>query len=400
MKIRKITTSFIILSLLALPFLSSTAASAHYNGHKIVTFDEKIVNKKAVDILESVDGAQIEPLPIINGYSVALPNAAAERALEGRVGVNRVEDDVIVKASGKPVPTQPAQTLEWGVNRIDADLAWASSKGLSTNVAVIDTGIDKDHPDLVSNIAGGVNYVRKKGTVNPNTWDDDNGHGTHVAGIIAAADNSIGVVGTAPEANLYGVKVLDRNGYGYLSDVISGINWAVNNEKDVINMSLGTNSDIQSFHDAVDAAYAAGVIVVAAAGNDGADVDYPAAYSSVIAVAATDINNIRPYWSSIGPQVELSAPGVNIRSTWKGSTYKTISGTSMASPHAAGTAALVLAAPVLPSYDLNSDNIWQAAEVRNVLQATADDLGAAGPDNYYGFGLVDAEQSVTGIQTN
>ena len=188
--------------------------------------------------------------------------------------------------------------------------------------------------------------------------------------------------------------------------MIDGITWAMNNGMQVINMSLGTASDIQAMHDAVDAAYAAGVVIVAAAGNSGDgdgstnEVIYPAKYSSVIAVAATDNNDLIAYFSSDGAEVELAAPGVSIRSTWNDGLYNTISGTSMASPHVAGAVALVLATAVQSAYDVDVDGAWDPAEVRAALQAAADDLGTAGHDNFYGYGLVDAEENVTGIQTN
>ncbi|MBI4744777.1 MAG: S8 family peptidase [Actinobacteria bacterium] len=386
-------TIFIITAI----FASSAYAANGKPGRKIVIFDQKIVNENAKDaIVKGTGGAVLQSLPIVNGASVYLPDDASEKALKGKPGVLRIDDDVEVYALGKPSEViQLAQTLPWGVNKIDADLAWPVSIGLNAKVAVIDTGISKTHPDLVTNIKGGINFVVIRGRIDPTNWNDDNGHGTHVAGITAAVNNSIGVIGVAPSASLYGVKVLNKNGSGYLSDVIAGINWAVNNGMDVINMSLGTNSDIQSLHDAVDNAYNAGVVVVAAAGNDGDtysddDVDYPARYSSVIAVAATNSSNIRASWSSDGPEVELAAPGVSIYSTYKGNSYATLSGTSMASPHVAGTAALILA----------NNPVLTPAEVRTILQNTADDLGVAGIDNYYGYGLVDAEESVTGIQTN
>lgn len=409
---KRIYANLIIISLV-ISQLSIAVTSADSKPRKvIVVFNDKVVNERAQErLVQSVGGFVTKKLPVIDGLAVSLPNKASEKALEDKVGVSRVDEDVVVKASAKPPwaggggsSEQPPQTLEWGVDRIDADLAWNNTKGTASKIAIIDTGIDKDHPDLIANIKGGVNFVKKGRTVDPAKWDDDNGHGTHVAGIAAAVDNTIGVIGAAPEAHLYGVKVLDRNGSGYLSDVIAGVNWAVDNNMDAINMSLGTNSDIQSFRDAVDAAYAAGVIIVAAAGNDGdtdpdSDVDYPAAYDSVIAVAATDSNDNRASWSSDGPEVELSAPGVSIRSTWKDDGYNTISGTSMASPHVAGTAALILATTVNPSYDANANGAWDAAEVRQVLIDTADDLGATGFDNYFGYGLVDAEESATGTQT-
>jgi subtilisin family serine protease len=284
--------------------------------------------------------------------------------------------------------------MPWGVDQIDADLAWGVSTGIDIKVAILDTGIDQDHPDLVANIKGGWNFVVIRGTIDPNKWDDDNGHGTHVAGIVAAVDNEIGVIGVAPGASLYGVKVLNKQGMGYVSDVILGIEWAITNGMDVINMSLGSSSDVQSLHDACDTAYATGIVLVAAAGNSGDtnpdnDVLYPARYSSVVAVAATDKTNTRASWSSDGPEVELAAPGVSIYSTYKGGGFATLSGTSMACPHVSGTVALIL-----------EDNPTLTPDaVRATLRTTADDLTPTGVDNFTGYGLVDAEESATGIQT-
>jgi len=220
---------------------------------------------------------------------------------------------------------------------------------------------------------------------------DDNGHGTHCAGIVAAEDNGVGVVGVAPKANLYGVKVLNSEGRGYESDVIAGIDWSVRNGMQVISMSLGSDFGSISLEKACDNAYSSGVLLVAAAGNDGTppgkgdNVDYPGAYSSVIAVAATGSNDERARWSSTGPDVELAAPGVNIYSTIPGEKYGTKSGTSMACPHVAGAAALVMV----------THPTWTNVEVRDRLQETADDLGATGFDTKYGYGLVDADEDAS-----
>ena len=176
----------------------------------------------------------------------------------------------------------------------------------------------------------------------------------------------------------------------------------------VISMSLGTSEYSQSLKDACDNAYAKGLILVAAAGNDGDgdpatnEVLYPAKYSSVIAVAATDINDNTPTWSAEGEEVELAAPGVDVRSTWKDGTYETHSGTSAACPHVSGTVALILASNETIWQELgytDGDGVWANDEVRAVLQNTADDLGDPGFDNFYGYGLVDAEESVTGAET-
>jgi len=385
----------------------------------IVVFKEK----PDPALIKKHGGAVKYSYKIIPGIAASLPRKAVA-ALERNPAVAYIEEDAIVAkppwAEGKE-KTQPVEVLEWNVDRIDAELVWdrdgdlaideGANAGSGIKVAILDTGIDKDHPDLQENIKGGVNFVSKPWwkPANPDKWDDDNGHGTYVAGIVAAVDNEIGVLGVAPKVWLYAVKVLDRTGRGYVSDVIAGIDWAVENGIDVISMSLGSSSDSQALHDAVDRAYATGVVLVASAGNSGDgnpetnEVEYPAKYSSVIAVAATDVLDGTPTWSAEGEEVELSAPGVEVRSTWRGGRYETHSGTSAACPHVSGTVALVLATnitEIAPDYDYNKNGAWEPAEVRTWLQSTADDLGASGRDNFYGYGLVDAEESATGVQSN
>jgi len=335
-----------------------------------------------VALIKAHNGEVKNIMPQIHALVATIPETAMV-ALQNNPQVRYVEYDGIVTMLGEVLP--------WGVDRIDADLAWTASTGTGVKVAVIDTGIDKDHPDLKANIKGGVNFVGRK--VNPDKWDDDNGHGTHCAGIIAAVDNEEGVVGVAKETGLYGVKVLDRRGSGYLSDVVAGIQWSIDNDMDVISMSLGTSSNYQSLRDVCDAAWdaGAGIVVVAAAGNEGDgdistdEYSYPAAYDSVIAVAATDSSDGVPYWSNSGPYVELAAPGVSIYSTYKDGAYATKSGTSMSCPHVSGTAALVIA---------SDPTLTNAGDVRLRLQETAEDLGATGRDKRYGYGLVDAEAAV------
>ena len=357
-------------------------------GRKIVVFDKKtFANEPVRDAVLGRAGihGKIKDLPLVNGVVVIMPSKAAERALRKEAGIARIDDDVRVEAL--------AQTLPWGVDRIDAEKAWSTTTGDPVKVAIIDTGIASSHPDLSANLKGGVSTVGYT-----SKYNDDNGHGTHVAGTVAALNNTTGVVGVGPKIDLYAVKVLDRFGSGYLSDVIEGLDWAVGNGMKVVNMSLGTSSYNKSLEDAVKRVNAAGIVQVAAAGNSGSadnTVNYPAKFAQVIAVGATDSstsNNIA-YWSSRGPEVDLAAPGVNIYSTWPSRSYKTLSGTSMASPHVAGTAALVLTRPV-GAYDLDADSVWDPIEVQNKLEFTATDLGAAGKDNLYGSGLVNAEKAV------
>ena len=410
LKVVRLFTSFLLVSglclVMALPALASSDANPQIRS--IVFTQDEAINEAASQGVTENGGVVLKELATGSGLVVLIPDPAREHIL--RIpGVIAVEPDLVLSAvkgpppgkGPKPKEPQPSEELPWGVNRTDADLAWGSYNGSGVDIAIIDTGIDKDHQDLLANLAGGINFVGKGPSwnrkVDSTKWGDDNGHGTHVAGTAAAVDNDIGVIGVAPGASLWAVKVLDRTGSGYLSDVIAGIYWAADNGMEVINLSLGIDKDTldqysndkQALQDAVDYAYNIGVVVVAAAGNEGAGEDtviYPARFDSVIAVAATDYNNDRASWSSTGPAVELAAPGLNIYSTWNDGYYNTISGTSMAAPHVAGTAALVI-----------SSGVTDASQVRDVLQTTADYLG---DPSLYGYGLVDAEEAATWNQTN
>lgn len=366
---------------------SVSQAASEPMARKIVVFQPWFVNEPAQDkLIARAGGVKIKNLDLIEAMAVYLPSRA-KAALLAQPEVLRVDDDVIVEALAKPAPSQPAEVLPWGIDRIDADLVWGITTADPIKVAIVDTGIDIKHPDLKDNLKGGVSTVGYT-----TSYNDDNGHGTHVAGIAAAIDNEIGVIGVGPQIDLYAVKVLDRRGSGWLSDVIEGLDWAIQNGMEVVNMSLGTNSDVQSFKDAIQKVNAAGIVQVAAAGNNGGAVIYPAAYPEAIAVSATDSTDTIASWSSRGPEVDLAAPGVNIYSTYKGSAYKTLSGTSMAAPHVAGTAALVLSVP--EECDLDLDGKCSPAEVQQRLEVTAEDLGDTGRDDLYGSGLVDAEKAV------
>lgn len=358
---------------------------------KIVVFQETFVNQPAQDVLiKRTGGVKVKSLPLINA-AVLLADPASLKALKAEPRIKRIDDDVTVSIlalpevkGGKPTPIQPPQTVPWGIDRVDADLVWTTNSGTAIRVGIVDTGIELNHPDLQTNIKGGINTIDPRKNAN-----DDNGHGTHVAGIAAALNNTIGVVGIGPEIHLYAIKVLNRQGSGFLSDVIEGLQWAIDNNMQVVNMSLGTTSNIQSFHDAVIAVRNAGIVQVAAAGNSGASVSYPAAYPEVIAVSATDQTDAIAWFSSRGSEVDLAAPGVDIPSTYKRKTYATMSGTSMASPHVAGAAALIL--KTLPgNYDANGNGLWEPNEVQTKLESVASDLGASGKDNLYGAGLLNA----------
>ncbi|MGQ4871095.1 MAG: S8 family serine peptidase [Candidatus Thorarchaeota archaeon] len=296
-------------------------------------------------------------------------------------------------------------TLDWGVDDVDAEQVWGGGEdavdvvqgnvdGSGVKVAILDTGIDYTHPDLDDVYAGGYDFVD-----DDSDPKDGNGHGTHCAGIVAAEDNGEGVIGVAPHASIYAVRVLDNWGSGYTSDIIAGIDWAIDNGMDVISMSLGGGDYDQAFDDAVDRAYNAGIVVVAASGNDGkGTISYPAAYDNAIAVGAIDSDHNLADFSNYGPEQEVVAPGVDIYSTMPTYTvtlnywfmggcsqnYDRMSGTSMATPMVAGVVALILSA--------NPD--LTPPEVRDILHTTSVDLGSAGWDQYYGYGEVNAKAAV------
>ncbi|HID63957.1 MAG TPA: peptidase S8 [Anaerolineae bacterium] len=280
-------------------------------------------------------------------------------------------------------PNDPYWSSQWGMTKIEAPAAWDITTGSdSVTIAIVDTGVDLFHPDISGKLASGYDFVN-----DDNTPQDDHGHGTHVAGIAAAkTDNSTGVAGLAWGAEIMPVKVLDDYGNGGYEDVASGIIFAANNGADIINLSLGGSASSSVLEEAVEYAHDLGCVIVAATGNNNSAVNYPARYPEVIAVAATDSNDQRASFSNYGPEVDVAAPGVNIRSTywWGGSTYEWMNGTSQASPHVAGLAALI--------WSVNPD--LSNTQVESIIKQTADDLGAAGRDNYYGFGRINARRAL------
>lgn len=330
---------------------------------------------------------------IVPAVAATVPLAAL-----GAIGrlpdVEAVEPDLEVHALGEIDST-------WGLVRIgcgpvqSGTFAGAVGPVLGTGigVAVVDTGIDRTHPDLAANLAGGYDFVN-----NDADPMDDHGHGTHVSGTIAAVRNGVGVLGAAPEVDLYALKALGSNGSGSWSGILSALDWCVAHRIPVANFSLGSPTHPGTTVEAgFDNAAKAGVLIVAAAGNSGAGTDtvnYPGKFASVIAVGSTTSGDLVSYFSSTGPDVEVCAPGSSIYSTTLGGGYGTLSGTSMASPHVAGVAALVLSRGL---GDLNGDGVVND-DVRRLLQATAEDLGPAGRDPQYGFGLVDAEAAVAAVQ--
>jgi subtilisin len=348
-------------------------------NRKIVVFskdlERQVINQNS---LPGLPGILLKTLPLVNAAVMLQDPSTSTEEITKVAGVAKVIDDVKLYAVEDDIAAQASQVLPWGVDRIDAEKVWPKSSGNNIKVAVVDTGIDINHPDM--KVYGGIN------TINPQKgYKDDNGHGTHVAGIIAALSNKIGVIGVACRAQLYAVKVLGANGSGYLSDAVEGLEWCINNGMHVVNMSVGHDTDVELLHEAIKAVYNAGIFIVAAAGNSGPDsnsVIYPAKYPEVAAVSASDQHDSIAYFSSRGPEVDLTAPGVNIYSTYRNRTYMKLSGTSMAAPHVSGTAALVLAKKGMMKPDV----------LLNHLKETALDINHEPEEQ--GAGLVDAYSAV------
>ena len=336
--------------------------------------------------------AEVKGVPVVSVVTAFGPIAAAAAVREAQrePGSIAVNVDHRVQALDQAQSDDPLRSQQWALTTLDAEATWVHSRGAGVTVAVIDTGVAAV-PDLTGQLLPGYDWVT--GSAGGNA--DGFGHGTHVAGIISAvAGNGIGVAGIAPDVKILPLRVLGNDGSGDTSDVASAVIYATQHGAKVINMSLGGTDFDQTLADAVSYAQAQDVVVVAAAGNDkqqGSPISYPAALPNVVAVGATDHNNTTAYFSNTGSYLKVSAPGVDIESTvptFKDpSGYEQLSGTSMATPYAAGVVALTRAAA--PSLD--------AADIENAVYSTATDLGATGWDATYGYGLVEPLAAVCSV---
>jgi len=373
-----------LLGLLAAAGIASAQTSPQYApGELIVKFPDMAPSSSALSnqlygakMVQTLGSPDIQRVKLPAGTSMS-----AAIAYYKAMGAKYAEPNYRMQAA--MTPNDRYYSSQYGLPQIKCPSSWDLTLGSSSVViAIIDTGVDLNHPDLAAKIVPGVNLVNSN-----KTPDDDNGHGTHCAGIAAAiTNNGIGVAGVAPNCKIMPVKVLDGSGSGYLSTVAQGIRYAANGGAKVISLSLGNSTQSQTLQDAVTYAIGKGAVVVAAAGNDGVSSKfYPAACSGVIAVAAVDSNDNKASFSNYGAWVSVAAPGVRVYSTWMGDSYATASGTSMAAPYVAGEAAMLFSffgsstSPdvIKEKIEANNDPIgnWVANGRINLLAALT------GPDN-------------------
>ncbi len=302
-------------------------------------------------------------------------------------GVRYAEPELIYHINFNP--NDQYWSYQWGPEHIDAPEAWDIQLGnMDVSIAILDQGVQYTHPDLADRFTSTIGYDFVNNDNDPMPTADDEDHGTHVAGIAAATiNNNLGIAGIAGRCRLISLRICDPSGSCYLSNEVDALHWAADNGADVINMSLGGDTYSASLENACNYAWNQGCLLVAASGNEYADsISYPARFASVIAVGALDQDGTRASYSNYGPQLELTAPGTNIFSSAYPNMYMYMSGTSMATPHVSGVAALVWS-----QYPSLSNE-----EVRTLLQNTAEDRGPSGWDQYYGFGCVNAYNAVTG----
>ncbi|HUF28819.1 MAG TPA: S8 family serine peptidase, partial [Gemmatimonadaceae bacterium] len=400
----------------------ATTPQALTHSRLLVRFRADATAEARAAALQSIGGRTLAEIAQLGVTVVAIPTqdvlgagTSALLVVSGHPAVEWAEADGTVRLAFQPNDehylTHPAASDgQWGIRKAFVDKAWDTIRGAaSVTVAVMDTGVDPTHPDLIAALVLGNTFVSQPdGECTAGTTRDDNSHGTHIAGIIGATgNNAIGIAGVAFGVRLMPVKVLDCTGQGNLSDVANGLVWAVDNGAKVINLSLGSTSDSPTLRSAISYAAQRNVLVVSASGNCGTtgdkclslnQLEYPAAYTEVLAVGATDTDDSIAFFSTRNSSVDVSAPGRRIVSTTPSYAtylsqratnpasleYAVFSGTSQAAPFAAGIAALIWSAE--PSLT--------AAQVVERIRSTADDLGAVGYDESYGTGRVNAQKAI------
>jgi subtilisin family serine protease len=341
----------------------------------------------AVKALVAASGGTIVgQIPELNAVAVRIPLRAAASALGAEPDILSLEPNPVRKLA--VTPDDPGRSSQWGLNAIHVYNAWDMTLGTGQIVAILDTGSDLDHPDLAAHLQSGYDFVDDDAVPAPDPAFTNQWHGTHVNGIAnAVTNNGTGIAGVAWDARTLPVRIVDGEGASSFN-IADGIVYATDHGARVINLSLGGPGWVKIERDAVNYAAAHGVIVVAAAGNDGDDIPfYPASYDHVISVASTTNTNGRSSFSNYGSYIDIAAPGSEIYSTLYDNAYGYAYGTSMAAPHLSGVAALVW----------SEGHATTAEDVTEALLCSALDLGAGGWDPFFGWGLVQADSAVNYI---
>ncbi|WP_221567012.1 S8 family serine peptidase [Alkalihalobacillus sp. TS-13] len=358
-------TWWILLSFFLFSFLNDIN-SIHAKSEKeyLITFTDEITE----GMIEQSGGEILHRYPVINAVAARLPKASAQSLTENP-RIDNIEANAPVHIDG--------QTIGWGFDEIVNNLSDPfENAGNGVKIAILDSGVDTDHPDL--RIAGGVSFVKSEPS-----YEDKNGHGTHVTGIVGAQNNEIGILGVAPKADIYAVKVLNQYGNGSQSEVIAGIQWAIDNDMDIINLSLTSPVGSTALQSILKVAKDKGIFVVSASGNSeehpsGEHVQYPARYPETIAVGSIKENRSLSTFTMYGPSLDLIAPGENIMSTYLNGKYEESSGTSMATPFVTGTIALYK--------EFYPDATYE--DIQSLLYLYAWDFWPKGKDDKFGYGLV------------
>jgi thermitase len=416
MRSQALLVSLLVISILLTTAVYSTPLSAdegspladapYVPGRIVVKFKEGISSAYVAQLHTGQRATVVGEIPQIGVQILSVPEekvSALIAAYKADPGVEYAEPDYIAEPTHEPNDPYYGDGTQWGPQKIQAPLSWDLCTGdPGVVIAVVDWGVDLQHPDLQAKMWTNPGEIPDNGIDDDGNgyiddvygWDfangdndpqDDYGHGSHVAGIAAAAtDNGVGIAGVAFNSRIMAVKVGDgTTGKAKSSHITDGIIYAADNGAKVINLSLGANVWTSYMQSAVNYAWGAGCVLVGAAGNDNSSLPFfPAAYDNVIGVSSTDQSDVRASSSNYGSYIAVAAPGVSIYSTyWNGgSTYAYGGGTSMAAPHVAGLAALLFA----------QDGTRSNATVRSLIESSADDLGGAGWDQYYGYGRINA----------
>ncbi|MBA4495065.1 S8 family peptidase [Paenactinomyces guangxiensis] len=373
-------TALLVLALLVVPstILAKPAQPSQYAPGELIVKFKPGASATSIQSIHNKTGVKVAETSKLGFQVIKFKNASVEEMLEvykENPNVEYAEPNYYFHAMWTP---NDLSSQQWGPQKIQAPAAWDVTRSSSSvKIAIVDTGVEANHPDLSGKVINGWDFVYDDSVPN-----DANGHGTHCAGIAAAVtNNGTGIAGVAPNARILAVRVLDGNGSGTLSDVANGIRYAADQGAQVISLSLGGSSGTSTLSNAVNYAWNSGSVVVAAAGNSNTSApSYPAYYSNAIAVASTTSSDQRSSFSNYGSWVDVAAPGSSIYSTYIGGTYRTLSGTSMATPHVAGVAGLLAAQ--------GRNN----SQIRSAIENTADRINGTG--TYWTHGRVNAYRAV------